>query len=197
MNTGGSKFKNKLGSIQPKQLVLPLIIFILFVGSVIGVINYQKKAKEQSAPKLEITKPAEGAAVSEAQIVVEGKTSPDITVAVNEKEVKSDSKGQFAAEVPLEEGENTITIIAVNSAEKETVVEKKVTKGAKQAAPATEEGEEIAVEEAEPQTVQPTAGADLSSSGPETLWLGESALLSISGIGYWVSRKRLTKSLRK
>lgn len=207
--TGSNKFEERLSSIQPKQLVLPVIIFILFVGSVIGVINYQRKAKEQAVPKVEITKPAENAVVQEAQIVVEGKTNPDIDVLVNEKEVKSDSKGNFAAEVALEEGENTLVVIATNKSEKETAVERKVTRGAKQAAPqaqapaqpAAEAGEEITeepvAEEAPVQPAQPTAGADLSSSGPETLWLGESALMSLAGVGYWVSRKKFAKSLRK
>lgn len=197
-----NKFKERLARVQPKQLILPLIIFVLFVGSVIGIINYQKKAKEQAAPKIEITKPAEGAVVEEAQIVVEGKTSADVDVAVNEKEVKSDSKGQFAAEVPLEEGENTITIIAISKADKETVVERKVTRktaGAAPAAqaPAEETEEEAVVEEAQPQVAQPTAGADLSSAGPETLWIPEITALSMAGAGYWASRKRLAKSIRK
>lgn len=200
-NPGGNKFKNRLASIQPKQLVLPLIIFILFVGSVVGVINYQKKVKQNAAPTVEITKPAEGAVLEEAQIVVEGNTSPDINVSVNEKEVKSDSKGHFAGEVALEPGENTLTVIAVNANDKETVVERKVTRGAKQATPATpapaaEAGEEVATEET-PQAAQPTAGAGLSSAGPETLWIPEITALSMAGAGWYASRKKLAKSLRK
>ena len=75
---------------------------------------------------LEITLPVNNSTVNTVLTLVKGKTSPNAEVFVNEKELKTDSNGQFSTTVTLEEGENYI-LVSVNDeqgnyAEKEVMV---------------------------------------------------------------------------
>ena len=64
---------------------------------------------------LEITSPEDGSTVSSPYISVKGKTLSGADVFVNDKETKSDSKGNFSVSLVLDEGENLIVVI-VNDA---------------------------------------------------------------------------------
>lgn len=61
---------------------------------------------------LTITAPSEGVTLTTAEVVVQGTTSPNAEVSVNDKDLRADGNGQFSATVTLEEGENTIVIVA-------------------------------------------------------------------------------------
>lgn len=75
---------------------------------------------------LTVTSPATGSTVNSASVAVKGKTVPNAEVNVNDKMVKADSTGAFSANVALEEGDNTLIVMAVdedgNSAETEVAV---------------------------------------------------------------------------
>ncbi|MEK7129420.1 MAG: Ig-like domain-containing protein [Patescibacteria group bacterium] len=75
---------------------------------------------------LMVTSPANGATVTNASLTVSGKTAPRAEVFVNEKETKADANGNFSVNITLDEGENSIVLIANdadgNVAEKELTV---------------------------------------------------------------------------
>lgn len=75
---------------------------------------------------IEIIEPQNNITVNSQNLKIKGKTSPNIEVFVNEKELISNEKGEFQADLILDEGENIITIVASdkqgNYAEKEIVV---------------------------------------------------------------------------
>jgi len=75
---------------------------------------------------LTINSPTNGTIVKRSTLTVSGKTVPRAEVAVNETEVVTDSKGNFSANITLDEGENLIIITANdasgNMAEKELTV---------------------------------------------------------------------------
>ena len=79
-----------------------------------------------NALTLEVTAPKDQATVTTAQVTVKGKTAPLAEVAVNDQDLKADSKGNFTVTVLLDEGENYISVIANdadgNYAEKELTV---------------------------------------------------------------------------
>jgi len=89
------------------------------------VITIQMK---KSKPTLDITAPSDNAEISgEKQIVtITGKTESDNTITINDRFVVVKSDGTFSYDKTLNEGEQTITIVAKDIAGNETKVERKV-----------------------------------------------------------------------
>lgn len=73
---------------------------------------------DSKAPDLEIETPKDGQefAEEEREIVVSGKSEPDINVRVNEYVVVVDTEGNFVKKLLLLEGENEITVKATDRA---------------------------------------------------------------------------------
>lgn len=75
---------------------------------------------------LEIFEPQNNITVNNPNLKIRGKTNPNIEVFINEKELRSDEKGEFQTDLVLDEGENIITIVVSdkqgNYAEKEIIV---------------------------------------------------------------------------
>ncbi len=61
---------------------------------------------------LEIYQPQNGATVNNSSLTVEGKTTAFASVFINEKELRADVAGRFSTVITLDEGENTIIIVA-------------------------------------------------------------------------------------
>lgn len=78
------------------------------------------------APTLNVTAPAEGLSTNESTVTVTGTTndatSSPVTLTINGEDVTVQSNGSFSQVVDLTEGENTLTIIATDSAGKSTTV---------------------------------------------------------------------------
>lgn len=67
-------------------------------------------------PNLEISEPADGASITgDKKVKVAGKTDVNNSVTVNGSTVIVDSEGNFQTIVPINDGENTITIKSSNS----------------------------------------------------------------------------------
>lgn len=79
----------------------------------------------QSIP-LSISEPANGATVTNSQILVRGKTRANAEVFINDKDTTADDGGSFSATLTLDEGENLIIVTANdadgNAAEQEFTV---------------------------------------------------------------------------
>ncbi|KKR31097.1 MAG: hypothetical protein UT63_C0083G0007 [Candidatus Gottesmanbacteria bacterium GW2011_GWC2_39_8] len=75
---------------------------------------------------LEITSPNDRSTVNSSKITIEGKTSPNADISVNEVDTKADSNGLFKATINLDEGENAVVVYATdeqgNFAEKEIII---------------------------------------------------------------------------
>lgn len=74
---------------------------------------------------LTISSPSDGSTVNSPEVTVSGKTTPNAEVFVNEKEIKADSSGSFFTKLTLDEGENTIAVIAND--EQGNYIEKDIT----------------------------------------------------------------------
>lgn len=83
------------------------------------------------SPTLVITSPADGLKTNVNKVTVAGTTndatSTNVTITVNGVSVPVDSDGSFSYELTLENGENTITIIATDGAGLTTTVTRTVT----------------------------------------------------------------------
>lgn len=86
-------------------------------------------------PTLNVTSPAEGLITASESVVVSGTTndatSSPTTITVNGKSVTVAANGSFSTTVTLEEGENTITIVATDAAGKTSTVTRHVTRNSK------------------------------------------------------------------
>lgn len=72
-------------------------------------------------PPLEVTSPQDGTQAKDKLIDITGKTEPNIKVDINGVVVNSDSEGNFTASYSLNEGDNLLTIKAIDKAGNETV----------------------------------------------------------------------------
>ncbi len=61
---------------------------------------------------LTVTEPKDKATVNSSSVTIKGKTTAGATVFINDKEVRADNGGNFSARATLEEGENTVVIVA-------------------------------------------------------------------------------------
>ncbi|MCX7955995.1 MAG: hypothetical protein N2593_02755 [Patescibacteria group bacterium] len=73
--------------------------------------NKSVEKKDNQNLFLEITSPKENQIFNQQEITIEGKTLPNAEVFINEKSIKTDSRGNFSLNYNLDEGENEITII--------------------------------------------------------------------------------------
>lgn len=83
------------------------------------------------APSLNVTSPADNLKTNKTTVTVSGVTndvtSSPVTVTVNGNNATVQSNGSFTTNVMLKEGDNTITIVATDSAGQRTTVTRKVT----------------------------------------------------------------------
>ena len=85
--------------------------------------------KDKEAPVLTVDEPEDGAKINVEVVHVVGNTSDNIEVKellINDEAVEIDEEGNYHERLILDEGENTITVKAVDLAGNETVVERTV-----------------------------------------------------------------------
>ena len=78
-------------------------------------------------PRLDISSPQDGDTRDKAQVTVQGETDKDVSVRINNTPVIVTTQGAFQKNVRLKEGENTLTIRAIDIAGNTTETELKVT----------------------------------------------------------------------
>lgn len=61
---------------------------------------------------LTISSPQDNSTVSSSSIMIVGKTVANAEVSVNDIDTKADGNGNFSATVSLDEGDNTVTVVA-------------------------------------------------------------------------------------
>lgn len=79
-----------------------------------------------SSFSLSVSSPADGSEVTSPTVIVAGQTAPNAEVFVNDASGTADANGNFAISTPLDEGENTVVVVANddngNSTEQELTV---------------------------------------------------------------------------
>ncbi len=191
-----------MNEINWKMLVVPVVILFVFIGGIIGIVNWQKSQQSNSAISVNI--PEGAVQTTEKQTIVSGNVPAGSKVTVNGQEAKVGDDGAYSATVNLKEGENKIEIKSVKDGKTSTVTRtiKLVAASAGTSAPPTT---------TPPTTVAPQSGAvstpaapapqasNLSTSGPEDMILpvaGFAGIVIVAGY-YLKSKKKLGKSLRK
>ncbi|MBU4375759.1 helix-turn-helix domain-containing protein, partial [Patescibacteria group bacterium] len=85
---------------------------VVFISAVCFIYLGFKVDKAISPPQLFVYSPAENLATTERFIEVAGKTEPESSVAINGEQILSNQAGEFAKQVDLKNGINTIIIIS-------------------------------------------------------------------------------------
>lgn len=94
--------------------ILGMTVLVMGVfGMVVAVGCSNDKADNNTTPlTLEVTEPEDESVVHVSEIVVSGITRSDAVVSINDVVVEVDEDGKFSATVTLEEGPNSIEVIA-------------------------------------------------------------------------------------
>jgi len=109
---------------SPKWTLLAGVLFVSLI--IIGYLGYQYK-QFVSPPQLVITNPKEDEVLTKDVYTVEGKTSPDATVIINNQPTLINDDGSFTEEVEISKETKEIDIKATSRAGKVTEIKRKVT----------------------------------------------------------------------
>lgn len=98
-------------------------------GNLTDFSNSVHTSIKRRPPALEINKPDDGATIKGDSniLTVEGKTEDDVDIRINDRYVVVRPDNTFSYPLPINEGENTITIKAIDRAGNSTQVVRKVT----------------------------------------------------------------------
>lgn len=77
-------------------------------------------------PGLSVLSPAESATVTNDSVEIKGKTDSNVLVWVNSSSVLVDVNGNFTKDIPVFTGQETITIKALNSFGRQTIVQRHI-----------------------------------------------------------------------
>lgn len=109
-----SKKSNQLGTSLQKEST-PTAVSQGQVTSTPAVTRTTAQVQgQEKSVLLTISEPSNNATVSTSTITVKGRTVANADVSVNEKDVKADAQGNFLTTISLDEGENIISILAVD-----------------------------------------------------------------------------------
>jgi cytoskeletal protein RodZ len=131
--------KPKISQSGPRFIITPrLLLGLAGVLSVLILTTYiwSQVHHLTAPPQLQISSPRGYSKVALQNIEVSGNTDPEATVSINNQPVNQDANGRFKQSIALENGINTIHIVATNRFEKEnsqTLTIVKANKGASDA----------------------------------------------------------------
>lgn len=97
--------------LTPKRLRALLLMLLLVVG--IGYVILEVSGLF-STPDLQLLSPQDNIEVTDAFVLVQGKTVPGASVTINNASVDVDDAGNFTAEIDLTPGVNELTIISTH-----------------------------------------------------------------------------------
>lgn len=108
---------------EQKIIITPKIIFgfgaTLVVLTMVGYIWVQL-LNLTAPPKLEIITPKEETKVAIDNIEISGKTDPGAAIEINHQKIAQDREGNFKQTIALDNGINTLEVVAVNRFQKQS-----------------------------------------------------------------------------
>jgi len=105
--------------------VKTVAIFSLFVALLAGYVFFQVRAIS-IPPSLEVTSPQEGLRLAEPRLHVTGKTQPEATVVINDRNTIVQPDGSFSLELDVPRGTTLIVVSAKKRHGREAVVTRRV-----------------------------------------------------------------------
>lgn len=114
--------KKKL-RITPTRMVGAALVAIVLVFFAYLWVEYRQFV---GAPNLEVDSPTDQQSVDVPTVLVEGKTDPEVKVAVNNQFIGVDSSGHFQEDIKLSESTNQIIITAISKFGQKATIERTV-----------------------------------------------------------------------
>lgn len=186
-------------NINWKALVVPVLILFVFIGGIIGIVNWQKSKKDTPiTSELSVNLPEGESQTTEKEIFVSGKVKKGDKVTVNEAEVKVEKDGSYAKVVTLSEGSNKIIVKDMKNG-KEVGSTERTVKYVAAIAPKPQDAQPAPTQQGSaPATASPQISGELATSGPkEVAAVAGFGGLVLIGLLYLKSKKHLHLSLRK
>ncbi len=197
-----------MNEVNWKMLIAPIAILFIFIGGIIGIVNWQKSKQQAPQVGISVNLPEGQIQTSDKTINVSGKAQKGDKILVNGQETKVGGDGSFAQTVTLNKGDNKITIKDQRNGKDVQTLERDVNytvAAAPEQAPTStpQAGGQVVQPQGsqsqapvQPQTQTPS---NLSTSGPADVIL---PVVGFGGIivaaGYYLkSKKKLALSLRK
>lgn len=109
--------------ITPSRVIGASLIAIILVFFAYLWIQYRQFS---GAPNLEVDSPVDQQAVDVPTVLVEGKTDPEVKVAVNNQYIGVDQAGHFKEDIKLSESTNQVIVTAVSKFGKSATIERTV-----------------------------------------------------------------------
>ncbi|MEY4745063.1 MAG: hypothetical protein RL272_1008 [Candidatus Parcubacteria bacterium] len=116
-------------------VVTPKIIQSLLLALVVlGLAAYFafEIKKIIAPPQISLLSPQDGLVTTERDLIIEGKTEPEVDLRVNGKQVSLDAGGSFRDTLDLQEGLNVITVVGAKKHSKEMSVTRRIIVNPKQ-----------------------------------------------------------------
>ncbi len=195
-----------MNEINWKMLIAPLVILFIFIGGIIGIVNWQK-SKQGPEVGISVNLPEGQVQTSDNSITVSGKAQKGDKVSVNGRKTKVAGDGSFSQTVTLNQGDNKITVRDQRNGKDIQTVEREVNytpaAPAQSPVPTPQAGSQAAQTQSsggQPSAqLQTQTPSNLSTSGPADM------ILPVVGFGgiiiaisyYLKSKKKLALSLRK
>lgn len=189
-------------NINWKSLVVPVLILFVFIGGIIGIVNWQKSKSAPAVSTLTVNLPEGETQTTEKELNVSGKVNKGDKVFVNDSEAKVEKDGSYTKVITLSDGVNKIVVLDKKNSKEigRTERDVKYTAPATPAAssPAQSAQTTPAQQGPAPASVAPQASGDLATSGPkEVAAVAGFGGLVLIGLLYLKSKKHLHLSLRK
>ncbi|PIZ01179.1 hypothetical protein COY62_00070 [bacterium (Candidatus Howlettbacteria) CG_4_10_14_0_8_um_filter_40_9] len=114
---GKADFRSPRVIVTPKTLVIGLIATVVL--SIVLYIGWQVRILT-SPPKLTVFSPTDNSSIEADTIYVEGKADPGADILINDVLIGGGPDGDFKEKISLQNGTNTIVVVARNRMNKET-----------------------------------------------------------------------------
>ena|SRR3989344_2603949 len=131
--------ENQAGQIVPRSVVEPaeqinfwtpkttVIAAVVLIFTVLGGYLFYQYRVLTGPPYLELDQPPANAMIAESPVEISGTTDPEATIAVNGRLVALDKGGTFFLRLPLEPGQNTISVTATGKSGRTTSISRVIT----------------------------------------------------------------------
>lgn len=123
MKSFANPIDKKRFRVTPSKVLSVVVMAIIL--SFFGYLWFEYR-QYVGSPQLVVMSPVDQQSVDIPQVMVEGKTDPEVKVAVNNQEIGVDNQGNFKEEVKLSESNNLLVIIATSKFGQTSKVEKTV-----------------------------------------------------------------------
>lgn len=98
-------------------------------GNLSDLSNVVRTSVKRKPPLLEIQEPSEGSTINgdKKMVTVQGKTDEDVSITINGRFVVIGNNATFQYDYPLDDGANTLSVVASDQAGNQTTIDRHVT----------------------------------------------------------------------